>query len=281
MNDGGAVGWEGTGGWSWFNYTIQGGLAYKFTASGISSIPIFGTTYTNNGQTFTVQETNITAGSGTIRCTATGAPSASGTLTRLEGYNDITIYFSASAVENVNPFWNGAGLDFNNYVTTYMGGSVDAVYFLLSWNGLTPNQTDFASIITTAKILVDHIHTVKPLCKIKIMGVQLPSLNGGMGYAYGANGGYADTFGMSKTILNMNTAYQAWCNEGAYSSFMEFVNVSSQFDSENNMPEADKIVNSRSAKIEKVGTNGVHPLTEGYYQIADVVYRNVVKEFCQ
>lgn len=44
---------------------------------------------------------------------------------------------------------------------------------------------------------------------------------------------------------------------------------------------ADKIVNSRSAKTEKVGTNGVHPSTEGYYQIADVVYRNVIKEFCQ
>lgn len=281
MNDGGTVGWEGTGGWNWYNYTIQGGLAYKFTVSGISSIPIFGTTYTNNGQTFTVQETNITAGSGTIRCTATGAPTASGTLTRLAGYNDVTIAFSASAVESVNPFWNAGALDFNNYVTTYLGGSVDAVYFLLSWNGLTPNQTDFSSIITTAKTLINHIHTVKPSCKIKIMGMQLPSLNGGMGYAYGANGNYADTFGMSKTILNMNTAYQNWCNEAAYSSFMEFVNVSSQFDSENNMPEADKIVNSRSAKTEKVGVNGVHPLTEGYYQIADVVYRNVVKEFCQ
>jgi len=281
MNDGGAVGWEGTGGWNWYNYTIEGGLAYKFTVSGITNVPTFGTQYTNNGQTFTVAETNVTAGSGTIRCTATGAPAASGTLTRIVGYEDATIAFSASQVESLNPFWNAGALNFNNYVTTYMGGSVDAVYFLLSWNGLTPNKTDFASIITTAKILVDHIKISKPSIKIKIMGVQLPSLNGGMGYAYGANGGYADTFGMSKTILNMNTAYQSWCNEGAYSSFMEFVNVSSQFDSENNMPEADKVVNSRSAKTEKVGTNGVHPSTEGYYQIADVVYRNVVKEFCQ
>jgi len=276
-NDGGAVGWEGTGGWNWYNYTIQGGLAYVFTVSGITTVPAFGATYTNNGVTFTVSETNITAGSGTIRCTAVaGAPTASGTLTKAAGIGDNTVAFSAVTTESGNPFWNGSGLDFNNYVNLYMGGSVDVVYFLLSWNGLTPNRTDFASLITTAKILIDHIHTVKPAVKIKIMGLQLPSLNGGMGYAYGANGGYADVFGMVKTVLNLNKAYQDWANEPAYSSFVEFVNVASQFDSENNMPEADKAVNSRSVKTEKVGTNGVHPSTEGYYQIADVVYRNVI-----
>jgi lysophospholipase L1-like esterase len=114
------------------------------------------------------------------------------------------------------------------------------------------------------------------------MGIQLPSLNGGMGANYGSTGtGYADGFGMVKTALNMNKAYQDWCNDDAYSLFMEFVNVSAQFDSENNMPEADAKVNVRSSKTEKRGTNGVHPNTDGYYQIGDVVYRCIVANYCQ
>ena len=34
-------------------------------------------------------------------------------------------------------------------------------------------------------------------------------------------------------------------------------------------------------KTEKRGTNGVHPELSGYLQIADVVYRNFVANFCQ
>ena len=163
-----------------------------------------------------------------------------------------------------------------------MNGKCDVIYFLLTWNGQTEWKTDFSDVIATAKLLIDHIHANYPQCKIKIMGIQVPSISGGMGANYGATGkGYADTFGMVVTALNMNRAYQDWCNEPAYKSFLEYTDVASQFDSENNMPEADKQVNTRSAKTEKIGTNGVHPATEGYYQIADVVYRNFVANFCQ
>ena len=114
------------------------------------------------------------------------------------------------------------------------------------------------------------------------MGVQVPSINGGMGANYGATGsGYADGYGMIETALNMNKAYQDFANTDEYSSFVEFINVSSQFDSENNMPQAPHAVNTRNTETEMRGTNGVHPAESGYYQIGDIVYRNVVKEFCQ
>lgn len=76
----------------------------------------------------------------------------------------------------------------------------------------------------------------------------------------------------------MNKAYQDFANENGYSEFVEFVNVSSQFDSEYNMPYANTKVNIRSSLTEKRGNNGVHPSTEGYMQIADVVYRNLTAE---
>ena len=281
---GSGIGWEGTGGWTWSQYAFAGVPAYKFYVSGVMTAPSIGATYTNNGITYTISEVNITSGTGYVSATGTGAPTASGSLTKLSGGGDVALEFSSSEADAGNPFWESDtnSLDFPQYVNTYMNGSCDVIYFLLSWNGQSPNRTDFSSMTTCAKVLIDHIHTEYPNCKMKIMGVQVPSLNGGMGANYGADGtGLSDTYGMVVTALNMNKAYQDWCNEPAYSSFLEFVNISSQFDSENNMPESDVPVNSRSSKTEKIGTNGVHPATAGYYQIADVVFRNFVANFCQ
>lgn len=281
---GNGIGWEGNGGWTWDSYATAGRAAYRFYVSGVVTDPAIGAVYTNNGQTFTVAEINITEGSGYIRCLSTGSPTASGVLTKTSGAGDATINYTSSQADAGNPFWNVETnqLDFPKYVNTYMDGQCDCIFFLLTWNGQTANRTDFTNMINTAKVLIDHIHATFPNCKIKIMGIQVPSLNGGMGANYGATGtSYADGFGMVKTALNMNQAYQDWCNEDNYSSFLEFVNVSSQFDSENNMPESDTKVNVRSTKTEKRGTNGVHPTNDGYYQIGDVVFRNIIANYCQ
>ena len=201
-----------------------------------------------------------------------------------EGAGDDTLAFASCAAEARNPFWNAAAnrLDIKAYADRYCGGALDAVYVLLSWNGQTPFRTDFTNTLAETRTLFDHIHAVYPEAKIKLMGVQLPSLNGGMGANYGAAGtSYSDTYGMVVTVFNMNRAYQEFAREPGYSDFVEFVNISAQFDSENNMPEREVPVNSRSTKTERRGTNGVHPSPAGYYQIADAVFRNVVAHFCQ
>ena len=278
------IGWEGNGGWSWGSYATAGRTAYRFTVSGVTTAPALNSVYTNNGQSFTIVEINITSGSGNILGLATGAPTASGTLTKSSGTGDATVSFSASALDAGNPFWDSSigALDFADYVDAYMGGTCDVVYFLLSWNGQTSWKTDFSAEVALAKTLIDHIHTQYPSCKIKVMGIQLPSLNGGMGANYGADApGYADTYGNVVTVLNQNKAYQAFANEARYSSFVEYVSVSDQFDSENNMQEAAKIVNTRATKTEFIGTNGVHPAPAGYMQIGDVLFRNIVANYCQ
>lgn len=73
------------------NYT------YTFTVSGAAATA--GATYTNNGQTFTVV-TTIVSGITTLRCTGTGAPTASGTLTYASGTGDATISFSATSTSS-------------------------------------------------------------------------------------------------------------------------------------------------------------------------------------
>ena len=92
-----------------------------------------------------------------------------------------------------------------------------------------------------------------------------------------------------RKVAKMNNLYQELANSedesgssgDAYNTFVEFVNVSSQFDSKYNM----NIINSQGNPIEKdantrnstfkeifVG-NSIHPGKTGYMQIADAAYR--------
>jgi hypothetical protein len=73
--------------------SVNQAAPYVFTCS--SANATVGSTYTNNGQTFTVLAT-IAAGL-TLLCSGTGAPSASGTLTKATGTGDATITFSAES----------------------------------------------------------------------------------------------------------------------------------------------------------------------------------------
>ena len=111
------------------------------------------------------------------------------------------------------------------------------------------------------------------------MGLQLPSMNGGLGANYGASGGYSDLWNVIRAVRRYNARLKELAEDASYSSFVDYVDIASQFDSENNMPEALTMVNTRNTKTEYLGTNGVHPANPGYYQIADVAYRRVAYDF--
>lgn len=275
------AGYFGVGGWTWKDYTTKGRNAYRFEVSGVTSLSI-NAKYEHNGNTFTVMEINVTGGSGNILCSVdslTPAPSASGTLSKLSGNGDDSISFSSYSQDSANPLWDYENnkMTFIPYANKYADGNLDIVYTLLSWNGLSAGMTDFSTILSMVKTFTDTLHAEFPYAKLKIMGLQVPSVNGGMGANYGATGtSYSDRYGMVVTALNMNQAYQDFANQDDYKSFVEFVNISSQFDSEYNMPQAEVTVNTRSSLTEQRGTNGVHPSDNGYMQIADVVYRNLM-----
>ena len=271
----------GEGGWTWDSYTTKGIKAYRFQVNNVLSLSM-GSRYTNNGNTFTILEINITDGSGNILCSVsslTPAPSASGTLIKSSGTGDNNITFTSYSQDSANPLWdsNANKMTFIPYANKYANGNIDIVYTLLSWNSQTPGKEDFSDVIAKIKIFADTLHTEFPNAKLKIMGIQVPSVNGGMGANYGATGtSYSDGYGMVVTVLNQNKAYQDFANSEGYKDFVEFVNVSAEFDTEYNMPYSEVNVNTRSTIKEKRGTNGVHPSNEGYLQIADVVYRNIM-----
>ena len=283
MGDGNAR-YFGVGGWSWKSYATAGNPAFRFQVTGVTSI-VKGAVYSNNGFQYTVMENNTTEGVGNILCSTsatTNVPSTSGTLTKVSGNGDATITFTSVAADQQNPLWDAdnEAVSFSRYLSNIGEDTVDCVVFLLGWNEMSPDKKDFSTTQGYMETVINALHEQYPSAIVKILGLQLPSLNGGLGTNYGANGGYADKFGIIKAVFNYNDFLQGFADDEDYSPFVEFVDVASQFDSENNMPEAEVQVNTRNSKTEFRGTNGVHPANPGYMQIADVLYRAIVHEYC-
>jgi len=187
-----------------------------------------------------------------------------------------------------NPFWDSdeGQVNFRTYCERNGFDRVDYMVTLLSWNGMavsyySSSDTMIANHVTNSKTLLRILHEQYPNAKVKMMGIQLPSVNGGCGHSYGANSQYSNWYGLVRAVMNMNLAYQTMANEDEFKDWVEFINISGQFDSENNMPRQSKAVNTRSTATELVGTNGVHPSTDGYYQIGDAAFRALVPELTE
>lgn len=268
----------GVGGWSWSSYTSAVRPGFRFQVHDVNLLHI-GAAYTSdNGYKYTVLEINVTNGVGNVLMSVdkkTYEPgSPAGILKKTSGGGDPELAYSSFQPESSNPLWNGERMTFRPYVERYAEGRVDAVYVLLGWNNLKPWQTDFSELLSTVDTFCSTLHDEYPTAKVYIMGLEIPSINGGIGNSYGATGsGYADGYGLCIGVLNLNRAYQKFADER--SSYVEFLNVSCQFDTEYNMPATDKNVNLYNPETEVIGTNGVHPGKYGYYQIGDVAARSI------
>ena len=288
---------EGKSGYSWKDFVEGRSPKFRFYIDNSSNVNE-GDVYSNNGFNYTIIEINEIEGQLTILTTTSNlanTPQPNGTLTKISGGGDNSISYTSFISDSENPLWDGSlnRISFIHYMENVCGYSVgttlDAIYVLLTWNGISAWQNNFSTFIGYIKTFADILHQEYPSCKMKLMAPQFPSMKTMMP-TYGANGGYGDTYGMLNTIANMNDAYQQLANSteisgesgDAYNTFVEFINVSSQVDSNYNMPLSNKNVNLRnSSKQEPYANNGVHPGEGGYLQIADVVYRNIVSEFCQ
>lgn len=289
--------YEGKSGYGWKDFVEGRNPKFRFWIDNSSTVNE-GDVYSNSGFQYTVVEINIIDDQLTILTSTSNVnniPEASGTLTKVSGGGDNTLEYSSMESDSDNPLWDGNNnkISFKYYLETVcnypVGTQLDAVYTCLSWNQISANQTSWSTILGYIKTFADTLHAEYPNAKLKLMGVQYPSMKLMMP-TYGASGtGYANIYGMLNTIYNMNQTYQAFADSqdlsgdssDAYSTFVEFVNVSSQFDSYYNNARSTKKVNTRSTLTEYYGSNGVHPNENGYLQIGDVAYRNIVANFCQ
>lgn len=262
----------GIGGWAWVNYATEGSRGWRFQVTGVTSIAV-GATYKIGNETYTVVEVNVTEGNGNILTRATGnsTPPESGTLTRTSPVGDETIQYTSVSADAANPLWIDGKVSFVDYVKKCGKSKVDIIVFFLGWNILSAGDLSEGSPNEVyIKTLIDTAHTEYPNATFVLMGVQLPSLNGGLAANYPGTSTLADLRGTIKDVHNYNLFLQRIAGEY---EFVDYVDIASQFDSENNMPEMQKNVNTRNSKKEYIGLNGIHPLDSGYYQVSDAMYR--------
>lgn len=213
-------------------------------------------------------------------------PPANDSLTWVSGgVHQTTIAYTGVEVEPSTPLWDSEENEFSIKAwVDYAGYSgIDVIYVLLGWNGLVAGRyeaADHAATIANVRTFLDNFHTEYPSGLVRLLGLQAPSPIGGLGTNYGATGTLSNYFKALKVANGLNLAYQAVCNESAYSGFCRYIAIAPQFDSEYNSARSTKIVNTRSSTTEIFGTNGVHPATAGYYQIADAVFRDFIRTFC-
>lgn len=285
------VGWEGTGGWSYANYTSQGSRAVRFQVANAQSITVkdlirIGATNSYGYYQFEVTEVNVTNGTGNIRAVFSNTPyssnflnevSASGNLTNA---NNLAVGSYLSFTEEFyQPFWNSTAnqFDIKTYVNDYCGNKVDYIFILLGINSLygTKPFTSVDSVLDSCKNLLRKIHADLPNTKILLSTNHLVSQNGGLGFNYNAQTyfGQYDVAVINHLIFAMNKAYYTLETDTEFLQYVEVVNTHAQFDADNAFPITTKNINTRSGETESVGTNGVHPTDTGYWQIADAEFR--------
>ena len=183
--------------------------------------------------------------------------------------------------EKGNPFYDETikGPNFKKYCIDNGFDVLDYVYILLTWNGqYTPYNHDFSHFEPFITAIIERIHLDYPKAKIRLMGIQSPSIDGGIAANYGASGPYSDVFGEVSTAYNYDEYLEELCDREEYKGYCRYIDTKAMFDVEYNMPHTMTKVNSRSDIQERLGTNGVHPTMSGYLQIGDVFYRTLVRD---
>ena len=195
-------------------------------------------------------------------------------------HEGISGYTYANFISSESPFYNAGTslIDFTNYCTVNGFAGIDIAIILLGWNELglkAFSADDHATSVANAKTLIDQLHTDYPSAKVIIGGLQMPSFDG-LGTNYGSSGEYWNYKFVVESLFAKNDAYESIAQDANYSGFVRFVNTATQYDNVNNISTDERAVNTRNATTEKYGTNGVHPNENGYYQIADAMYRTLV-----
>ena len=279
------TGYEGYGGWLWKTFTEIGNTnMWVYTDYNMDAEDQHSIWMDENGNEWKLETLDIRRLKFLPYGNNNGVRPESGKLTHVaNAIHTDDIIFTSSHYEKCSPYYDEKtdSINFKAYCERNGFDKIDAVYVLLGMNGLLDVKGDILDycpdVIRQAKKLADILHKDFPDAKLKVMGIIMPGTTGGVGWNYGAVMPYCDGYNLRRFVLRLNELYQDWANEPEYRDFVEYINTSGQFDCDNNFPEVEKPVNTRSKKTEMMGINGLHPIDAGYMQIADAAFRNMVK----
>lgn len=285
------VGYEGYGGWQWRHFVTNEAVS---TTSSVW-IEVESHQLDENDQHSTWKSNNLNwvlesieekrlkfkRGPGNYSC----LPKVGDVFEHVDGAkHQETLNVSKYYFEKGNPFYDEEleGPNFKKYCEDNNFAGIDYVYILLTWNGqYQPFNNDFSHYEPFIVKIIEQIRSAYKDAKIRFIGIQSPSINGGIAANYGASGPYSDVFGEVSTAYHYNEYLEKLCERDEYKDFCRYIDMKAQFDVEYNMPSQDTPVNARSEIMEKVGTNGVHPTMAGYLQIGDVFYRALVRDMSE
>jgi len=213
-------------------------------------------------------------------------PSAGSKLTHYKNaVHTSPIVIESCYQEKLSPFFDieKGEIDFRTYCSRNSFDGIDILYILLGCNGRVEDYIagldatqQAEKCAASAKLMARRLHKDYPEAKIRIVGLPFQSVNGGCGTNYGAHLPSCDWYEYTRFVLESNRISSEWVTEEEFRDYADFVCVSAQFDAENSFPQTVKPVNTRSTKTEAIDINGAHPTEEGYMQIADAVYRNMI-----
>lgn len=209
------------------------------------------------------------AGDGMTNINFIGSVASNGV--KFEGHGGWSITSYTTSNNGENPFWNAATgqLDFGSYLAKVGASGLDYVYLLIGWNDVAKNREAY---LTALNDFIWRMQNEYPSVKVVLLGLQLPARDG-LGENYGANGVYADYYGLMQYVFDHEKRNDEM--KFRFPMHVSTVSIAGQFDTENNMPTSTRTVNARSTITETYQNNGLHPAEAGYKQIADAVYRDM------
>ena len=186
-----------------------------------------------------------------------------------------------------SPFYdsNTGKISFKSYCQKNGIADIDVLCVMLTWNNQSIPSNTYQNLdgghFADARQLLDLLHSEYPNAKVRLMGLQMPCQNGGLGASFGAGNPMSDTYGMLVSAMHYNAALERLSDLPQYRDFVQYVDVAAQFDTDYNMPDKSRPANNRTDVTEVLGNDGLHPSTSGYYQIADAIYRALCHDILQ
>lgn len=280
---------EGRGGWRIVDYYGQGRLLYQINVTGIAVAPGINARYSQGANTYNVDEVNISGGTGyfSVSIIAGTAPAASGTLNKVSGTGDATVNYTSSVATPGNPFYfaTTGKFDLGYYLTSTSQSLTDNdwIFFQLGVNDMF-SSTDLVDANSRAVTMLSQLNEI-------IANIHAYNANIRIGIIVTTPNANQDAFGESYTVGQLSELYrktglvtwqkkllEAYDNTATINSKTYLISTHLNLDIDNNFPTVTRAVNSRNTATEIIQSNGVHPASTGYAQIADM-YAGIIKYF--
>ena len=273
--------YQGTGGWTWDSYmsTAPSGDWYITVSSHNKETEDQESIYVDsNGKQWQL-ETLISDTQLMIKkcgeTTTSDLLPASGTLTYVSGGSDTSdIVYTSCERGGSSPFVFDGEVNFSKYCEHLGIDKLDYVFSLLVFNSC-PRVVSEASINNFKAKIVNFLNSLIKDCpdaKLVIMDSYLPCYDG-CGVNYTSDSQYGNSFRTLQewafAMVELNKELKA-----EYPNNVDYISLAGIFDSEHNFPTQSVKYNNRNttAKFSRQN-NGLHPITEGYFQVADALFR--------